>query len=136
MTSLGEAFFQAARKTVFYLLGFAAIVKIGVLLVSGPSFRNDSQGYITSADAILDHARVFAPAVWGAEAAPLFIFRLLGYPLFLAGKLLSGVHYAFLTVIFQGVLTGIAVYLIYRVTERLFLSTVAALFVSVLYTTI
>jgi hypothetical protein len=134
MTSLGEVFFQPARKTVFCLLGFAAIVKIGVLLVSGPSFHNDSQGYITYADAILDHARAFAPAVWGAEAAPLFIFRLPGYPLFLAGtKLLSGVHYAFLTVIFQGVLTGIAVYLIYRVTERLFLSTAAALFVSVLY---
>jgi len=46
---------------------------------------------------------------------------------------ISPAHYAFVAVIFQCVLNGAALYLIYRVTERLFLSSVAALLVAVLY---
>ena len=126
--------FQPARKPLFYLLGLSAIVKISVLLLSGPSFHPDSDGYNAYADAILDRGRAFAPIVWGAEAIPLFIFRFPGYPLVLAGaKLVSGGHYAFVTVILQCIFTGVAVYLIYRVVERLFLSSRAALLVVAFY---
>ena len=131
MKSLRDDCFQAAQRPVFYLLGFAAIIKISVLLISGPSFDPDSNGYNAYADAILDHGRAFAPLVWGAEAIPLFIFRFPGYPLVLAGaKLASTEHYPFITVILQCMLSGVAVYLIYRVVERLFLSSIAALVVA------
>lgn len=134
MNSSVDACFQPARKPVFYLLAVAAIFKISVLLISGPSLHPDLNGYIAYADAILNHGRAFAPVVWGAEAAPLFIFRPPGYPLVLAGtKLVSPTHYALVAVVFQCVLNGAAVYLIYRVTERLFLSSAAALLVAVFY---
>jgi hypothetical protein len=134
MTTSRNDDFQATRKPVFYLLGFAAIIKISVLLISGPSFHLDSNGYNAYANAILDHGRAFAPVVWGAEASPLFIFRFPGYPLVLAGaKLVSAEHYAFVTVILQCILTGVAVYLIYRVAERLFLFSIPAVLVAGLY---
>jgi hypothetical protein len=96
MKSLRDDCFQAAQRPVFYLLGFAAIIKISVLLISGPSFDPDSNGDNAYADAILDHGRAFAPLVWGAEAIPLFIFRFPGYPLVLAGaRLASTEHYAY-----------------------------------------
>jgi hypothetical protein len=44
MKSLRDDCFQAAQRPVFYLLGFAAIIKISVLLISGPSFDPDSNG--------------------------------------------------------------------------------------------
>src|SRR5262249_14142605 len=88
--------FRPVSRSAFYLLLGAAIIKLSVLLVSGPSFFPDSPKYIAYADAILDHGRAFAPVVWGAEAIPPYIFRFPGYPLFLAGaKLISPVHYAF-----------------------------------------
>ena len=125
---------QCARKTVVYLLLGAAIVKISILLINGPSFHHDSGIYVSYADAILDHNRAFAPVVWGAEAIPAFIFRFPGYPLILAGaKLVAPAHYAFVTVIFQCWLNGVATYLIFRVTERLLQSSAAALLVTVLY---
>src|SRR6516162_8135438 len=134
MNSSNYVCFQPALKPVFYLLGLAAIVKISVLLISGPSFHPDSHGYNAYADAILDRGRAFVPVVWGAEAIPLFIFRFPGYPVVLAGaKLVSGGHYAFVTVILQCIFTGVAVYLIYRVVERLFLSSRAALLVVAFY---
>jgi hypothetical protein len=121
-------------STVFYLLLGAAIVKISVLLINGPSIHGDSGIYVAYADAILDHGRAFAPVVWGAEAIPAFIFRFPGYPLILAGaKLVAPTHYAFVTVIFQCFLNGAATYLIFRVTERLLQSSGAALLVTVLY---
>jgi len=124
---------QPARA-VFYLLLGAAIVKISVLLINGPSIHYDSGIYVAYADAILDHGRAFAPVVWGAEAIPAFIFRFPGYPLILAGaKLVAPAHYAFVTVIFQCFLNGAATYLIFRVTERLLQSSGAALLVAVLY---
>src|SRR5262249_716581 len=127
MNSSNFVCFQPTRKPVFYLLGLAAIIKITVLLISGPSLHPDSNGYNAYADAILDHGRAFAPLAWGAEAIPLFIFRFPGYPLVLAGaKLASTEHYAFITVILQCMVSGVAVYLIYRVVERLFLSSIAA----------
>ena len=119
--------FQATRKPVFSLLGFAAIIKISVLLISGPSFHLDSNSYNAYANAILDHGRAFAPVVWGAEASPLFIFRFPGYPLVLAGaKLVSAEHYAFLSLLFCS-------YFIYRVVERLLLSSIAGLLVAGFY---
>jgi hypothetical protein len=126
--------FRGASRSVLYLLLGAAIVKLSVLLVSGPSIFPDSRKYIAYADAILDHGRAFAPLVWGAEAIPSFIFRFPGYPFILAGaKLVSPAHYAFVVVIFQSVLNGAAIYLIFRVTERLLQSRGAALLVAVLY---
>jgi hypothetical protein len=126
--------FESAPRSLLYLLLSAAIIKMGVLLINGPSFDHDSATYIAYADAILDHGRAFGPLVWGAEAVPAFIHRFPGYPLILAGaKLFSPAHYAFVVVIFQSVLNGTATYLIFRVTERFLQSRAAALLVAGLY---
>jgi hypothetical protein len=112
----------------------AAIIKISVLLINGPSIFPDSATYVAYADAILDDGRAFAPLSWGANAVPPFVFRLPGYPLMLTGaKLVSPTHYAFVAVIFQCVLNLAATYLIFRVTERLLQSRGAALLVAGLY---
>jgi hypothetical protein len=124
----------AASSSILWLLLAAAIVKLSVLLLSGPSMFPDSRKYVVYADAILDHGRAFAPVMWGAEAIPIFIVRLPGYPLILAGaKLVSPTYYAFLVVVFQSVLNGTATYLIFRVAECLLQSRRAALLVAVLY---
>jgi hypothetical protein len=126
--------FEPAARSLIYLLVGAAIIKMSVLLINGPSFDHDSADYIAYADAILNHGKAFAPVAWGAEAHPPFIFRFPGYPLILAGaKLVSPVHYTFVVVSFQSVLTGAAIFLIFKVTERLLQSRSAALLVVVLY---
>jgi hypothetical protein len=131
--SMGAGFEPTPRSVLYLLLG-VAIIKISVLLINGPSIDSNSNEYIRYADAILDHGRAFAPFAWGAEAAPLFVFRLPGYPLILAGaKFVFPAHYAFVVVIFQCVLNGIAIYLIFRVSERLFQSSGPAFLVAVLY---
>jgi hypothetical protein len=124
-----------APRSMLYLLLGAAILKISLLLINGPSiYIFNSYQYIAYADAIVDHGRAFAPLDWGTEAVPPFVFRLPGYPLILAGaKLVSPTHYAFIAVIFQCVLSLTATYLIFRVSERLFQSSRAALWVAVLY---
>lgn len=125
---------EPAPRSILYLLLGAAISKFSLLLINGPSIDNDSHQYIAYADAILDQGRAFAPLVWGSEAVPSFVFRLPGYPLILAGaKLVSPTHYAFLAVIFQCVLNLAATYLVFRVSERLFQSSRAALLVALLY---
>ena len=88
--------FESAPRSLLYLLLSAAIIKMSVLLINGPSFDHDSATYIAYADAILDHGRAFGPLVWGATPVPPFIFRFPGHPLILAGaKLMSPAHYAF-----------------------------------------
>jgi hypothetical protein len=129
-----DARIQPPHEPVFYLLLSAAIVKISVLVINGPSVHPDSDAYVTYADAILDYGRAFALVDWGAEADPRFIFRLPGYPLILAGaKLVSPANYGCVVVIFQCVLNSVAVYLIFKVTERLFQSSGAALLVAAIY---
>ena len=126
--------YRPPPRSVFYLLVGAALIKISVLLINGPSIFPDSGIYVAYADAILDHGRAFAPLAWGAKAVPPFVFRLPGYPLVLTGaKLVSPIHYAFVAVIFQCVLNLAATYLIFRVTERLLQSSGAALLVAGLY---
>jgi hypothetical protein len=131
--SMGTCREPAPRSMLYLLLG-AAILKISLLLINGPSIDPDSHKYIAYADAILDRGRAFAPLVWGTEAVPPFVFRLPGYPLILAGaKLISPTHYAFIVVIFQCVLNLAATYLIFSVSERLLQSSRAALLVAILY---
>ena len=126
--------FESAPRSLLYLLLGAAILKISLLLINGPSIDPDSHKYIAYADAILEHGRAFAPLVWGGEAVPPFVFRLPGYPLILAGvKLVSPTHYGFVVVIFQCVLNLAATCLIFRVSERLLQSSRGALLVAVLY---
>jgi hypothetical protein len=125
---------QPPPRSVFYLLMGAAIIKISVLLINGPSLFPDSGIYVAYADAIFDHGRAFAPLAWGAKAVPPFVFRLPGYPLILTGaKLVSPIHYAFVAVIFQCLLNLAATYLIFRVTEQLLQSRGAALLVAGIY---
>jgi hypothetical protein len=68
-------------RPFLWLLAILGVAKAGILLVNGPTLLPDSGGYISYADAILDHARAFAPVMWGADAAPPFVFRPPGYPI-------------------------------------------------------
>jgi len=52
---------QSPPISMVYLLVGAALIKIGVLLMNGPSMFRDSGIYVAYADAILDHGRAFAP---------------------------------------------------------------------------
>jgi hypothetical protein len=125
---------HATRDMLVYLLLGIALFKCGILVLVGPSSWPDTGIYVAFADAILDHGMAFAPVAWGAEAVPPFIFRLAGYPLILAAaKLLSPVHWESLVVGFQGVLNGVAIWLMFKVAERVFRSAAAALAVTILY---
>jgi hypothetical protein len=122
------------RWPELYLLLGAGIVKLGILLINGASFFPDSTKYILYADAILDSGRAFSQIAWGTEAIPPLIFRFPGYPLVIAGaKLVYPPDFAFVIVIFQCVLNGMATYLVFRVAERLLQSQGAALLVAVFY---
>jgi hypothetical protein len=146
--SLGRQFGETARemdeaaaaarpavpRSLIFVMSVIALAKAAILIADGPSVLPDSGGYIEYADAILDHFRAFAPMAWGAEAAPLFIFRPPGYPLALAlAKLISPAGYAVVAVVLQNLLNGIAIFLIFVVAARLMRSTGAALVVVVLY---
>lgn len=133
----GERGSACARRRAQALLGLLialALVKLAILVLLGPSFLPDSPGYLSFADAILDHGRAFAPIPWGSEAAPNLVFRTAGYPLLLAGaKLLSPSHGAALVILFQGALGLAATALVVRVAERLLGSTGAALSAGLVY---
>jgi hypothetical protein len=121
-------------RLLFLGLAIIAVAKLVILVANGPSLLPDSDVYIVYADAILDHARGFAPVEWGAEAVPIFIFRPAGYPLVLAGaKLISPASYAVVVVIVQGVVNCIAIGLMFVVATRLLRSSRAALLAVLLY---
>ncbi len=104
-----------------YFLGAVIPAKLAVLYLVGPSIWPDSGGYIAFADAVLDQGKAFRPIDWiGGPAAPLFVFRLAGYPLVLAGaKLLSAENYASITVILQIFLNIISIILVFKVVAHL-----------------
>jgi hypothetical protein len=108
-------------RAVTYFLGAVISVKLAVLYLVGPSIWPDSGGYIAFAEAILDQGKAFRPIDWvGGPAAPLFVFRLAGYPLVLAGSMgLSAEYFAPITVIFQVFLNFISVVLISKVVAHL-----------------
>jgi len=103
-----------------YFLGIVISAKLAVLYLIGPSTWPDTGAYISFADGILQ-GEAFHPIDWArGRAAPLFVFRMAGYPLVLAGaKILSPDHYASITVIFQVLLNIILVILIFEIAERL-----------------
>ncbi len=112
----------------------AALVKILILALNGPSGSADSFGYIDFADAILDHGQAFAPVSWGAEATPAFIFRPPGYPLLLAAaKLISADDFNSVMVITQIAVSLATMYLIFRVAAQLLRSSRAAAVAVLLY---
>jgi hypothetical protein len=115
-------------------LTIVAAVKCVILALNGPSLLPDSAGYIAYARAILDHGRAFAPLDWGAQAVPLFIFRPLGYPLFLAvAMLISPGGYAMVAATLQGLINGVAIYLMFAVSTRLLRSPWAAMVAVLVY---
>jgi hypothetical protein len=115
-------------------IALVASIKISVLVLVDPTLTPDSLGYIAFAEAILDHGRAFAPVAWGAEAAPAFIFRPPGYPLFLvAVKLISANGFATVAVLVQGAVNLATTYLMFRVATRLLRSRAAALVAVLLY---
>jgi hypothetical protein len=112
-------------RAVAYFLGAVIAGKLTILFLVGPAIWPDTEAYVSFADAILAHGKAFQPVNWtGGPAAPVFVFRLAGYPLVLAiGKLISSVHYALLTVFLQIFLNVLAVVLIAKVLERLSFTT-------------
>ena len=104
-----------------YFLAGVIPAKLAVLYLIGPSNWPDTAGYTAFAEAILDQGKAFRPIDWiGGPAAPLFVFRLAGYPLVLAGaELLSAENYALIAVIFQIFLNVISVVLVFNVIAHL-----------------
>ena len=109
------------RRAFAYFLGAVIFAKFAVLYLIGPTIWSDTAGYIAFAEAILDQGKAFLPVDWiGGPAAPLFVLRMAGYPLVLAGaKLLSVGHYASVTVIFQIFLNIMSVVLVFKVVSHL-----------------
>jgi len=104
-------------RAIAYFLGGITTIKLVVLLLIGPVIWPDTEAYISFADAILAHGPVFDHVGFaGGPAAPIFVFRLAGYPLVLAtAKLISPQYYGQVTVFFQILLNIIAMVLMVRV---------------------
>jgi hypothetical protein len=109
------------RRAFAYFLGAVIPVKLAVLYLIGPTIWPDTAGYIAFAEAILDRGKAFRPIDWiGGPPAPLFVFRLAGYPLVLGGaELLSAENYASVTVIFQIFLNLVSLILVFKVMAHL-----------------
>lgn len=125
-----------ARGTALLLgvLLAAALLKLILLLVVGASIQPDSPEYISLADGILAQGAVLQPFDFSSAALPHPVFRMIGYPLIIAGaKLFSPIHWAALLVLLQGAVTLVTSAVVFSVLQRLFASTAAAAFTIILY---
>lgn len=122
-----------ARRTLAIILVVAAIAKLALLAIVGPSFQLDSPGYVSYANEILA-GTAFRPFDLGAAALPDLAFRMPGYPLVIAGaKLLSVQHWPEIVVMLQGLATLATSALIFTVLRRVFVPLWMSCFVIILY---
>jgi hypothetical protein len=118
---------QREHRSLFFLLAFAALLRVVTLGVWGPIYQPDSHGFAHIADTLLQDA------VWlhdgglrsGFRAATTF--RVLGYPILLAGlKLVFGSAFDIATVVLQSVVSVLAAAVLFRLALAFGLASEAA----------
>src|SRR5579862_213863 len=124
---------RRARKMLLAILTIAALVKLALLALVGPSFQLDSPAYIGFADDILS-GRAFRPFDLNAAALPDLAFRMAGYPLVIAGaKLVTAEYWAAIVVLLQDAATLAVSALIFVVLRHVFWSLWVPSLVVILY---
>jgi len=118
---------------LLWLLVCVAAAKLAILAAAGPTTAPDSGFYVLYADKLLDGSAL-GSLPWGPGTISGYVFRTLGYPLFLAvAKLAGGGSWAPLAIVLQSALDIAAMGLIFRVAERLLGSARWALLTTLLY---
>src|SRR5208282_1260814 len=106
------------RSAVLPLLGAAILLglKIGTLLLFGPTMTPDSEGYIAYADAILTGS--FLHVDLAGQAIPIVLVRPIGYPAVIAAaKIIARGDWAWAVVLLQFAMSIWATVLVYRLAR-------------------
>ncbi len=91
-------------------------LKLGVLVLFGPTMVPDSAGYIAYADAILTGS--FLHVDLAANAIPITLARPIGYPAIIAaGKIIAGANWAWAVVFLQFGVSVWATCMVYRLAR-------------------
>jgi hypothetical protein len=92
-------------------LASLVVLKLGVLLTSGPTMLPDSTGYIAYADAILNGS--FRHVDLAGTAQPVMLTRIIGFPaLIAAGKIIAGQYWAWAVILLQFAVSSCATVLL------------------------
>jgi hypothetical protein len=111
-------------------LASLVVLKLGVLLTSGPTMLPDSTGYIAYADAILDGS--FRHVDLAGTAQPVMLTRIIGFPaLIAAGKIIAGQYWAWAVILLQFAVSSCATVLLYQLARTFRLGVWPSLFVAV-----
>ena len=107
---------KATPKPVLVAFAIVAALKLGVLLIFGPSIQPDSSGYVSYADAILTGA--FRHVDLATDPMPVTLMRMIGYPAVIAAaKILTGRDWTWAVVLFQCAVSLWATVMVYRLAR-------------------
>lgn len=96
------------------------VLKVAALAYWGPGFAPDSGGYVNYADLILRDAKWLNDARLDSSMMPTTVFRMIGYPLFIAfARTLSPDFWQWFVVLFQIALTALSLFCLSRLLLEL-----------------
>jgi hypothetical protein len=123
MTKLDSLKAARPNTALWSAVAVLVILKIGALIAYGPVMTPDSYGYVGYAKAILRSNSWLYDAQLDSSPMPLLAFRIVGYPLFLAGAMaIGGAYWAYVAVVIQSVVSVISMVMIFRLGLSLRLS--------------
>jgi hypothetical protein len=130
--TVAEPSLLRSRESAWLPLTALAILialKVGVLLVFGPTIAPDSTGYIAYADAILDGS--FRHVDLAGITQPITLTRIIGLPALIAApKIIAGQYWAWLVVLLQFAVSVCAKVFVYRLAWAFRLGVWLSLFVA------
>ena len=122
------------RRSFWVLLALLAGIKIALLVILGPIHMPDSNGYQRFADLIVAGDGWFTTVDLAGPIRPLTAFRVAGYPLLLAAaKRIAPVHWDWIVVAIQMLLSLVATTFLFRLASRLCGSVALGLFAAAAY---
>ncbi|NJB76127.1 hypothetical protein [Thalassospira tepidiphila] len=108
------------RKLYLSVIFMILLFKIAVLLIWGPGVAPDTGGYTRFAELILESSDWLTDAGLEDSAMPTTVFRIAGYPMFIAlTQLISSENWQWIVVLSQFLLSAVSLYSLSRLISAL-----------------
>ncbi|KZD00152.1 MULTISPECIES: hypothetical protein [unclassified Thalassospira] len=108
------------RKLYLSVILMIVLFKIAVLLIWGPGIAPDTGGYTRFAELILESSDWLTDAGLEDSAMPTTVFRIAGYPMFIAlTQLISSENWQWIVVLSQFLLSAVSLYSLSRLISAL-----------------